>query len=57
MSVHGLPEIKTENTGDVVVSTIVISEEDIDRSHRVWKFYSTKKKPRPVIVKFASQNV
>ena len=57
--VHALPENKTENTDDVVISTIsnhlniVISQDDIDRSHRVGKFDPGKGKQRPAIVKFA----
>ena len=60
--VHDLSENKTENT-DAVGSAIfehlniVISEEDIDRFHRVRKFDPAKTKPRPVMVKFTCYNV
>ena len=53
--VHVLPESKTENTDDVVISTIsehlkiVIDEEDINRSRRVGTFGQDKRNQRSVI--------
>ena len=50
--VNDFPENKTEYTGAVMISSIskclntVLSEEDIDRSHRVGKFDAAKTKPR-----------
>ena len=54
---------KTENTDEAVISTIsehlniMISEEDIDGSRRVWKFFPAKTKPKPVIMKFSRDNI
>ena len=36
---------------------IKIDETDIDRSHRIGRYDETKKKARPIIVKFARYNV
>ena len=61
--IHCLAENKTENTDDIVISTIskhlhiVISKEDIDRYHRFGKFDLAKTKPRPVRVKFSRYNI
>lgn len=61
--VHDLPENKTENTDDSVTPAISkhlnirISEENIDRSHRVDKYDTAKAKSGPVIVKISRCNV
>ena len=61
---YGIPECKGEVTDNVAVKTIcenindnIITVDDIDRSHRIWKYDPQKKNPRPVIVKCAQYNV
>ena len=61
---HGIPECKGEVTDDGAVKTIfenindnIITVDDINRSHRIGKYDPQKKKPRPMIVKFARYNV
>ena len=56
---HGLRENDGENTDKIVIDTIrnemdiVISEQDIDRTHRIGKANRNDGKSRPIIVKFA----
>ena len=63
---HGIPECKGEVSDDVAVKTIcenindnvmAITVDDINRSHRIGKYNTHKKNPRPVIMKFAPYNV
>lgn len=56
---HGLKESDGENTDKVVIDTIRkemtidISEQDLDRTHRIGKASRNDGKSRPIIVKFA----
>ena len=56
--IHGIAENKEENTDQQAIDSInenldiKIDEIDIDRSHRIGHYDKTKKKPRPIIVKF-----
>ena len=57
---HGIPESKGEVTDDTAAKTIcenmndiIITVNDIVRSHRIGKYDTQKKNPRPVIKKFA----
>ena len=57
--IHGIAENKEENTDQQAIDfinenlDIKIDEIDIDRSHRIGRYDKTKKKVRPIIVKFA----
>ena len=61
--IHGIAENKEENTDQQAIDfinenlDIKIDEIDIDRSHRIGRYDKTKKKARPIIVKFARYNV
>ena len=61
--IHGITENKEENTDQQAIRfinenlDIKIDEIDIDRSHRIGRYDKTKKKARPIIVKFARYNV
>ena len=61
--IHGIAEKKEENTDQQARYfinenlDIKIDEIDIDRSHRIGRYDKTKKKARPIIVKFARYNV
>ena len=61
--IHGIADNKEENTGQQAIAfinenlDIKIDETDIDRSHRIGRYDETKKKARPIIVKFARYNV
>ena len=61
--IHGIAENKEENTDQQAIDFInenlemKIDEIDIDRSHRIGRYDKTKKKPRPIIVKFVRYNV
>lgn len=61
--VHGIEENNNENTDDLVVQFINekldldVTENDIDRSHRIGRYDKNKKKVRPIIIKFARYNV
>ena len=61
--IHGIAEKKEENTNQQARYfinenlDIKIDEIDIDRSHRIGRYDKTKKKARPIIVKFARYNV
>ena len=61
--IHGIAENKEENTDQQAIDfinenlDIKIDEIDIDRSHRIGRYGKTKKKARPIIVKFARYNV
>ena len=61
--IHGIAENTEENTGQQTIDfinenlDIKIDEIDIDRSHRIGHYDKTKKKARPIIVKFARYNV
>ena len=56
---HGLKESDSENTDKAVIDTIQkemkidISEQDLDRTHRIGKASRNDGKSRPIIVKFA----
>ena len=60
--IHGIEEKNDENTDNVVVEMINdnlgvnITENDLDRSHRLGKKDSNRSKPRPIIVKLARYN-
>ena len=61
--IHEIAENKEENTDQQAIDfinenlDIKIDEIDIDRSHRIGRYDKTKKKARPIIVKFARYNV
>ena len=61
--IHGIAENKEENTDQQAIDfinenlDIKIDEIDIDRSHRIGHYDKTKKKARPIIIKFARYNV
>ena len=61
--IHGIAENKEENTDQQAIDfindnlDIKVNEIDIDRSHRIGRYDKTKKKARPIIVKFARYNV
>ena len=61
--IHGIAENKEENTDQQAIDfinenlDIKIDEIDIDRSHRIGRYDKTKKKARPIIVKFTRYNV
>ena len=59
--IHGLPEIKNEDTDLLAMEVIEtkmdikITDNDIDRTHRIGK-PKNNGKPRPVIIKFVRYN-
>ena len=61
--IHGIAENKEENTDQQVIDfinenlDIKIDEIDIGRPHRIGRSDKTKKKARPIIVKFTRYNV
>ena len=61
--IHGIAENKEKNTDQQAIDfinenvDIKIDEIDIDRSHRIGPYDKTKKKTRPIIVKFVRYNV
>ena len=61
--IHEITKNKEENTDQQATDfineklDIKIDEIDIDRSHRIGRYDKTKKKARPIIVKFARYNV
>ena len=61
--IHGVTEDKKEDTDSVVINIIKndveveISENDIDRTHRIGAPKNPGERPRPIIVKFARYNV
>ena len=61
--IHGIAENKEENTDQEAIDFIndnlhiKIDEIDIDRSHRIGRYDKSKKKARPIIVKFAKCSV
>ena len=61
--IHVIAENKEENTDQQTIDLIndnldiKIDNIDIDRSHRMGCYDKTKKKARPIIVKFAKYNV
>ena len=61
--IHEIAKNKEENTDQQATDfineklDIKIDEIDIDRSHRIGRYDKTKKKARPIIVKFARYNV
>ena len=60
--IHGLPEVKGEDTDSLVIETVKekmgldISTADIDRTHRIGAPPKQSGKVRPVIVKFVRYN-
>lgn len=60
--IHGIPESPNEDTDTKVIDTIKehldisITEEDIDRSHRLGKRSTNQQKSRPIIVKLVRYN-
>ena len=56
---HGVNESNDENTNEIIIKTfseelgVEITEDDLDRSHRLEKPKRKDSKPRPIIVKFA----
>ena len=59
---HGLPEVKDENTTKTFVDTInkhlniTITNADIERSHRLGRFSNDRKnRPRPIIARFVDE--
>lgn len=60
---HGVREDDDENTDEIILSTIAteiginITEQDIDRTHRLGRPNRRDGKPRPIIVKFSRYNV
>ena len=61
--IHEVAENKDEDTDQQAIDfinenlDIKIDEVDIDRSHRIGRYDKTRKKARPIIVKFARYNV
>lgn len=61
--VHGIVEERRENTDELIIDIIKndvdieISENDIDRTHRIGAPRNPGEKPRPIIVKFVRYNV
>ena len=61
--IHGIAENKEENTDQQAIDFIndnlgiKIGEIDVDRSHRIGRCDKAKKKAKPIIVKFARDNV
>ena len=61
--IHGIVEKENENTDNLIVDTlnehldVNISENDLDRTHRLGKKSANHGRPRPIIVKLARYNV
>ena len=61
--INGIAENKEENTDQQAIDfinenlDIKIDEIDIDRFHRIGRYNKTRKKTRPIIVKFVRYNV
>ena len=60
--IHGTTETQDENTDDISLLTInqylelELTEKEPDRTHRISNQQSGNKRPKPIIVKFASYN-
>ena len=60
--IHGIKEERNEQTDNVIIDflqkemNITLSQKDLDRSHRLGKRNDSKKRPRPIIVKFVRHN-
>ena len=56
--VHGIKEVRSEATDDIIIETISqnldidIAPHDIERSHRIGQPRQPREKQRPIIVKF-----
>ena len=63
ISIHGIAENKEKNTDQQVIDfindnvDIKTDDTDIDRSDMIGSYDTSKKKARPLIVKFAGYNV
>ena len=59
---HGIPEKKQENTGELCIKAInvhldlYINDRDIDRTHRIGNPRNADEKPRPIIIKLVRYN-
>ena len=60
--IHGITETPDENTDDISLCTVnehlelELTEKELDRTHRMGNQESGNKRPKPIIVKFASYN-
>ena len=60
--IHGITETPDENTDDISLCTVnehlelELTEKELDRTHRIGNQQSGNKRPKPIIVKFASYN-
>ena len=60
--IHGITETQDKNTDDISLCTInehlelELTEEELDRIHRIGNPKSGNKRPRPIIVKFSRYN-
>ena len=60
--IHGITETPDENTDDISLCTVnehlelELTEKELDRTHRMGNQQSGNKRPKPIIVKFASYN-
>ena len=60
--IHGTTETPDENTDDISLCTVnehlelELTEKELDRTHRMGNQQSGNKRPKPIIVKFASYN-
>ena len=60
--IHGIAETRDENTDAVEINflkselNLSLTERDLDRSHRLGKRDESKKRPRPIIIKFLRHN-
>ena len=60
--IHGTTETPDENTDDISLCTVnehlelELTEKELDRTHRIGNQQSGNKRPKPIIVKFASYN-
>ena len=58
--IHGTTETPDENTDDISLCTVnehlelELTEKELDRTHRIGNQQSGNKRPKPIIVKFAS---
>ena len=60
--VHGIPKEQGEGTDSIVLNAInehfeeELTQDDMERTHRVGKPKQNKKTPRPIIIKFVQYN-
>ena len=60
--IHGIAETRDENTDALVINflkselNLSLTERDLDRSHRLGNRDESKKRPRPIIIKFLRHN-